>query len=95
MTAYLIAEVDVQNPDHYEDYKRLAPGAIEACGGKYLARGGETILFEGSQEPSRIVVLEFESLEKAQAFVDSEEYREVKAIRHASAISRIYAVEGV
>ena len=95
MTAYLIAEVDVHDPDRYEEYKRLAPGAIEACGGKYLVRGGETTLFEGDQEPKRVVILEFESMEKAQAFVDSEEYREIKAIRHATAVSRIFGVEGI
>lgn len=95
MTAYVIVEVDVHDPDRYEDYKRLASPAIEAWGGKYLARGGETDLFEGGPDPQRIVILEFENLERARAWIDSEEYREARELRNAIATSRLYAVEGV
>ncbi len=95
MAAYVVVEVDVHDPERYEDYKRLAPPAIAAYGGRYLARGGETDLFEGEPAPNRIVILEFENLDRARAFIDSEEYREARALRNAVATSRIIAVEGL
>lgn len=95
MTAYVVVEVEVHDPDRYREYMKLAPPAIEAYGGKYLARGGETDLFEGKDEPKRIVILEFESMQQARSFVDSEEYREARALRNATASSRIYCVDGI
>ena len=95
MTAYVVVEVEIHDPERYREYMKLAPPAIEAYGGKYLARGGETNLFEGDAEPKRIVILEFESMERARTFIDSDEYREARALRNATATSRIYCVEGL
>lgn len=57
------------------------PETIERFGGKFLARGGRAERLEGNGDPARIVVLEFESVERAKAVWDSEEYREAKATR--------------
>ncbi len=95
MAAYVIANIEVTDPAQYEDYKKLAGPAIEACGGKYLVRGGKTEVLEGKWQPNRLVMLEFESVEKAQAWWESTHYAQAKAIRQGSANSSMVIVQGV
>ena len=95
MTAYVLVEIDVHDPVGYEEYKKLAPPIIEAYGGKYLARGGGTETLEGDWSPSRLVILEFESLEQAKKWVNSPEYREPRKMRLATTHSRMVVIEGV
>ena len=95
MSAYVVVEIVVNNPEGYEEYKNLAPLPIAAYGGKYIARGGRAENLEGDWQPNRIVILEFESVEKAKLWLDSEEYRSAKALRHKHATSNMIVVEGV
>ena len=95
MSAYVVIEIIVKNTEGYEEYKMLAPPTIAAYGGKYIARGGRAENLEGSWQPNRIVILEFESVEKAKQWLDSEEYQEAKALRHKYASSNANVVEGV
>ena len=95
MPAYVIADIDVRDPALYERYKALAPPAIAAHGGRYLARGGRTESLEGSWSPKRAVILEFPSVEQAKAWWASAEYAEGKALRQSCATSEIIVVEGV
>ncbi len=95
MSAYVVVEIVVKNPEGYEEYKKLAPPPIAAFGGKYIARGGKAENLEGDWKPNRIVILEFESVDKAKNWLDSEEYREAKALRHEHATSNMIVVEGV
>jgi uncharacterized protein (DUF1330 family) len=95
MTAYVIVDIDVHDPDRYEEYKKLAPPAIAHYGGKYLARGGKTETLEGDWSPSRLVILEFENSEQAKKWLNSEEYREARQMRHQTAHSKMVVIEGV
>lgn len=95
MPAYMIVEVKVKDPVKYEDYKKLTPATIELYGGKFIVRGGKAELIEGEEKPKRIVLLEFESSEKAKAWWNSPEYSTAKKLRHAAADSRMILVEGV
>jgi uncharacterized protein (DUF1330 family) len=95
MPAYVIVDIDVTDPVRYAAYKKLAEVAVAAYGGKYLARGGQTEVFEGDWQPKRLVVLEFASLAQAKAWVDSPEYRPARELRQQSATSRMVVVEGV
>ena len=95
MSAYVVAEIEVDNPEGYEEYKKLAPPPIAAYGGKYIARGGRVANLEGDWQPNRIVILEFESVEKAKQWLDSDEYRGAKALRHKYATTNMIVVEGV
>jgi uncharacterized protein (DUF1330 family) len=95
MPAYAIFDITVHDPVRYEEYKKLAPPAIAAYGGKYLVRGGRMDVLEGDWHPSRIVVLEFPSADQAKAWIDSPEYREARALRHATATTNAILVEGL
>jgi uncharacterized protein (DUF1330 family) len=95
MSAYVIVDITVHDPAVYEEYKKLAPAAVAACGGKYLARGGRTEMLEGGWSPSRLVILEFESVEKARAWLDSDAYAGAKKLRHQAARTNMVVIEGV
>jgi uncharacterized protein (DUF1330 family) len=94
--AYVVAEIDVTNPEPYEkEYVPIAAKAITDGGGKYLVRGGETAAMYGEPPKPRIAVMAFESMEKAQAAFNSSAYQEAKKVGDKYANFRIYAVEGV
>ena len=82
--AYWVAHVTVTDDDAYGRYAALATEAIEAHGGRFLARGGRAIQKEGRPHP-RNVVSEFPSLEAANACYESEMYQ--AALRHADGAS--------
>jgi len=95
MSAYVVVEVEVQDPARYESYKRMVPPSLAAYGGRFVVRGGELETLEGGWSPKRLVILEFPSVERAKAWWGSQEYAEAKALRHATAQSRMVVVAGV
>ncbi len=95
MAAYVIADVEVRDPEAYARYRRVVGPTIEAYGGRFLARGGAAETLEGDWIPNRIVILEFDSLERAKRWWSSEEYREPKALRQSVSVGRLIVVEGV
>ncbi|MBL8076461.1 MAG: DUF1330 domain-containing protein [Anaerolineales bacterium] len=95
MTAYVILDIDVHDPAQYEEYKKLSPASIATYGGKFIVRGGKTETLEGDWSPSRLVVLQFESVDRAKAWINSEEYREARAMRHRTSTSQAVVVEGL
>jgi uncharacterized protein (DUF1330 family) len=95
MPAYVIVETDIVDAAQYERYKAASPAAIEAGGGRFLARGGELAVLEGDWQPSRLVVLEFEDLVAARRWYESEVYQQAKKLRDGAARLRIVAVQGV
>ena len=94
MAAYVIVEIDVTDPVGYEEYKNLAGASVLKYGGKYIVRGGRTEVLEGDWKPKRIVVLEFESMERAKDWLNCEEYREPRKMRHRTAKTNMILVEG-
>ena len=94
MPAYIIADVQVTDPEAYAGYIKLVPATVEAYGGKFIVRGGAAENLEGDWEPNRVVVLEFESVAQAKAWYNSEEYREPKGIRHGASHGKMIVVEG-
>jgi len=95
MPTYLIADIDVRDPEAYEEYRRQVSAIITAHGGRYLVRGGATEVLEGTWHPHRTIVLEFPSMAALKAFWASPEYRPLRAIRERAARSNLVAVEGV
>src|SRR5262245_21780511 len=95
MSAYVIVDIDIKDPARYEEYRRLAPASITRYGGRYLVRGGRTEVFEGKWEPKRVVVLEFSTIERARAWLESAEYAEARAIRQSCSDAVMVAVAGV
>ena len=95
MPAYVIVETDVTDPEQYEHYKAASPAAIAAGGGRFLVRGGKLAVLEGDWDPPRLVMLEFDDLEAAKRWYESEAYQEAKKLREGAAGFRAVAVQGV
>jgi uncharacterized protein (DUF1330 family) len=95
MSAYVLLDIKVTDPVGYEEYKKLAPPAVAAYGGKYIARGGKTETLEGDWSPTRLVILEFKSAERAKAWLNSPEYSKARQLRHQTAKTNMVVIEGV
>ena len=95
MAAYVIADVEVTNPEAYEEYRPHVPATIEKYGGKYVVRGGTVDTVEGIWSPQRLVVIEFPSMELAKKWYDSPEYTEIRGIRFRNAKSNVIFVDGI
>lgn len=95
MAAYVIANINIEDPVRYEDYKRMVPGTLAAFGGRFIARGGNVEVLEGSWRPERLVLIEFPSLERARSWWLSQEYAEARALRQATSTGTLLILEGV
>lgn len=95
MPAYIIVDITIHNAQNYEGYKKLTPASIAAYDGKFIVRGGEAQILEGTWQPGRVVILEFPTVEKAKQWWASEEYARAKAMRQASAETQMILVEGL
>ena len=94
MSAYVIVEVNVTDPQLFAEYGKGVPGTIAAYGGKYLVRGGAVEAREGGWAPKRVVVLEFPTMERARTWYASAEYKPLLAMRLKAAQSKMIFVEG-
>ncbi len=94
MAAYVVVDIEVTDPVRYEDYKKAAAATVARYGGRYVARGGRVETLEGHWPCGRFVILEFPSAERAREWWTSEDYREAKELRHATARSKMILVEG-
>jgi uncharacterized protein (DUF1330 family) len=95
MPAYVIANVTIHDPVRYEDYKRMVPATLVPFGGRFIARGGQIDPLEGDWRPSRLVLLEFPSVERARAWWNSPEYAEARALRQATSTGTLLILEGL
>ncbi len=91
---YIIAEMEITKPEGYTAYTRQVLATITAYGGRFLVRGGEAQLVEGTAPPKRIVVLEFDSPAQAMAWYNSPEYQAILPLRLNSSTGRMICVAG-
>ncbi len=93
MPAFLIADINVKNPETYAKYRSANPDIVNKYGGRYIARGGEVAVLEGDWIPRRTVIIEFPDMAAITAFYNSAEYVALRQIRWESADSRLVALE--
>jgi uncharacterized protein (DUF1330 family) len=92
---YQITEIDVLNQEAYlKDYAPKAQAAIKAAGGKFLAAGGKTTTIEGEPPKSRVVLQQWDSVEKIQAYRNSAAFKDLLPLRDKLAKFRSFVVEG-
>ena len=95
MPAYVIAHIDVKDPVRYENYKKMSPISIEKFGGRFIARGGNVEVLEGTWQPKRLVLLEFPSLEAARQWYASDDYAPARELRQATSTGDLVVLEGI
>jgi uncharacterized protein (DUF1330 family) len=95
MSAFVIFDVEIRNPERYQDFMRQVKPALEAAGARYLARGGAHKVHEGDWSPRRIVLLEFPSVAAWEGFYNGPTYQGLKTIRDECSSARLVSVEGL
>jgi uncharacterized protein (DUF1330 family) len=95
MAAYVIFDVEIRDPDRYQDFMQKVKPALAEAGARYLARGGAHKVYEGDWSPRRIVLLEFPSVTAWESFYYGPVYQGLKSIRDGCSSARLVAVEGL
>ena len=94
MTAYAIGDVNITNPSKFEKYRGQAPATVKKYGGRYIVRGGPIVKMEGDWEPSRLVIIEFDTMTQLKKWYHSKEYSGPKQLRHESSNTNVVFMEG-
>lgn len=92
MSAFVLVEVTIEDPEVYEEYKKLTPATVEAFGGKFVIRGNPVQVMEGEWKYDRLVMLEFPSKEIALEWYHSENYQKAKKIREKVSFANFFIV---
>jgi uncharacterized protein (DUF1330 family) len=93
--AFIIINVTVTHPEQMALYREWSSKAMQEHQADILVRGGAVEVLEGDWQPDRVVVLGFESMDKARAFYHSETYTYARRLRENAGIMRMVLVEGV
>lgn len=94
MKGYVIIDTETLDAEAFAEFLQKIPEAVAAHGGHFVVRGGQLDTVEGDWFPSRLVIQEFDSLERARGFVASEEYTSLSELRHRAVNSKVVVVEG-
>lgn len=92
---FMVAEIEVTDPEAYKGYAAKAGPVIAACGGRYLARGGKVESLEGAAPAPRFVIVRFASLDAARTCYRSTAYQAIAPIRQKASKSRFWLTEGL
>jgi uncharacterized protein (DUF1330 family) len=84
----------ITDPAKLAAYAKLATAAVEASGGRFIARGVPAIVYEAGQS-ERTVIIEFDSVDQAIAMHDSAGYQAALAALEGGAVRDIRIVPGV
>jgi uncharacterized protein (DUF1330 family) len=91
---YAVVEIDIKDQGQYSAYVPKAQAAIKAAGAKILVAGGKITAIDGDAPKSRIVIQQWDSLEKYQAYRNSAAFKELEPTRDKVAKFHTYVVEG-
>jgi uncharacterized protein (DUF1330 family) len=95
MSAYVITEIEITDASLYGQFLERVTSTVEAHGGKFIVRGGETEIILGDWTPKRIAMLEFDTHQQVHAWLDSPEYMALDDIRSRSSNINMVVVEGL
>ena len=90
---YLVAHIRVHDKKGFEKFKEMSGPAISEYGGKVLVRNPSPDIREGGDSGVAIII-EFESIEGARKFYESNQYTEARAVRELAADTDLILVEG-
>ena len=95
MPAYVVAQIEVLEPERFRSYQQLATASVAKFGGRFIVRGGNKVNLEGSWDPPRMVVVEFPSLEQLTRWYHSPDYQQAIEARQGAAVFHMVALEGI
>ncbi|MEW1780671.1 DUF1330 domain-containing protein [Arthrobacter sp. NPDC080086] len=82
--AYYIAEFEPTVPGAIKPYSERVESTLKPFGGRFIVRGGTLQALEGPAPKGVVVIIEFDSLERAQAWYRSPAYEALKPIRQSA-----------
>jgi uncharacterized protein (DUF1330 family) len=91
---YLIAEVEITDPGKLQNYAAKVEETLAPFNHHYVVRTSKIQTLEGEPR-NRIVIIAFDSADKAREFYDSPAYAAIRPIRQRAAKSHIFIVEGL
>ena len=95
MAAYVVGTLyGITDPSGFEEYRNQALPTVEKFGGKLVMMSDKVEVADGSWSPIGMIMLEFESLERAKQWYNSPEYSAVKPMRLQTADSGVIFVDG-
>jgi uncharacterized protein (DUF1330 family) len=94
MAAYLIVRMKVTDATAFQKYREAVPAVLEKYGARFLVRGAEVQVLEGSYDGRPLVLLEFPSMETLLRCRNSPEYAELQKLRAGAADLDAWAVPG-
>ena len=95
MAAYYLVDIrEIKDPPKMQEYRARINAVVETFGGRYVVIGGPVQVVEGSYQLVFPVMIEFRSMAEARRWYDSEEYRELKAMRLSATVSNAFFMEG-
>ena len=93
---YYVSEIDVRDVDAWQkDYAPKAQAVIKAAGGRVLAAGQKVTGIEGAPPKPRVAIIQWESAEQVQAWVNSAARKELMPQRDKLGTVRAFTVEGL
>lgn len=93
--AYVVIEATASDPNADLKLAQQITPTVRAFGGRFVVRRGRTVPFEG-EPPKAIVIIAFDSMDKAQAWQDNPTRTDIELKRHqAGTVIRSYAVEAL
>jgi uncharacterized protein (DUF1330 family) len=92
---YLIAEVEITDPGKLQNYAEKVEQTLAPFNHRYIVRTSKIQTLEGDEPPNRIVIIAFDSVDKAREFYDSPAYAAIRPIRQSAAKGHIFIVDGL
>jgi uncharacterized protein (DUF1330 family) len=94
--AYVVTEVGISDLDAYQkEYVPPSQASIKASGGRLVAAGRNIVVYEGPSPGTRVAINAFDSLEAAQAWRDSDQFKQARKVGDKYAKFRSFAIEGL
>lgn len=92
---YAVLRLEITDPDKVGEYvKAVTPVTLHKHGAKVLVSGPARPALEGESPHGEVVILEFDSIESAQAWYDDPEYQPHIRTRQAGSTGDVYLLEG-
>ena len=95
MSAYLVAQIQIENPEVYQQYADGFRPTILPYEGEILAVDNEGEVLEGEWALPRTVILKFPSIEQAKNWYHSSAYQELVKFRHQASKGNVILVRGL
>jgi uncharacterized protein (DUF1330 family) len=94
MSAYLVVDLDINDPTSIADYRSKALPLVANAGGRLIALDEGPLELEGWQA-TNMLIIEFPNMDAIRDLFASPEYAPLARQRQAAAGSRIIALRGV